>query len=184
MSEVVESLEIALLSHERKGRSQGTIAKAFPGFCEEKHELILVYDYMVNGTLKSHLHRSDNDPLLWKKWLEICIDTARGLEYLHTNVQQFVHCDLNSSNVLLDDKWVVKIAGFEHSVLIPASMATEGVEKSIIYEMGYIGSVEYFDPEYMHTSKVTKKTDVYAFGVVVLKVLCAKTPCFRNRNTG
>ncbi|KAF7150589.1 hypothetical protein RHSIM_Rhsim02G0064000 [Rhododendron simsii] len=274
MSEVVESLEIALVLHKSKGRSQGTIAKAFQGIklvpkgmnhwwragkdngsnpcfslaeiraatndfndnflisqgnwfstfkgcivrgthavmikqyvlreanlvrpviaeievqsltrhpnivsliglCEEKRELIVMYDHMVNGTLKSHLHRSNNDSLLWKKRLEICIDIARGLEYLHTNVeQQFVHCDLNSSNVLLDDKWVLKIAGFQHSVPIPTSMAAEGVEKSIICEMRHIGSVEYLDPEYLHTGAVTKKTDVYAFGAMLLEVLCAKT---------
>ncbi|KAG5560780.1 hypothetical protein RHGRI_003956 [Rhododendron griersonianum] len=147
------------------------------GFCNEKHELILVYDYMVNGTLGSHLHESDYDPLLWKKRLEICIDIARGLEYLHTNVeQQFVHCHLNPSNIHLDDKWVAKVAAFELSVPIRTSMATEGMETAMCGTLGCL------DPKYQHNCKVTKKTDVYAFSVVLLEVLCARTPCFPNRN--
>ncbi|KAG5560774.1 hypothetical protein RHGRI_003950 [Rhododendron griersonianum] len=169
MSEVVKSLEIALVLHERKGRSQGTIAKAFQGIKlvpKEKHELILVYDYMVNGTLKSRLHETHSDPLHWKKRLEICLDIARGLEYLHTNVeQQFVHCDITPSNVFLDDEWVAKIAAFEMSIPIPNSKATEGVETALC------GTYAYLDPEYMCSSKVTKKTDVYAFGVVFVGTL-------------
>ncbi|KAF7151514.1 hypothetical protein RHSIM_Rhsim02G0066200 [Rhododendron simsii] len=154
------------------------------GFCNEKQELILVYNYMVNGTLKSHLHESDYDPLLWKKRLEICIDTARGLDYLHSNVQQqFVHCQLNPSNVLLDDKCVAAVANFEHSVPIHPRMASGGVETNIIDTMRYFGTMGYLDREYVHTGKVTRKTDVYAFGVVLLEVLCAKTPCFRDQNT-
>ncbi|XP_058202665.1 receptor-like protein kinase FERONIA [Rhododendron vialii] len=121
------------------------------GFCEEKDELILVYDYMGNGTLKSHLHGSDNDPLLWKKRLEICINTSRALEYLHTNEeQQFVLCDLNPSNVLLDDKCAAKVATFDFSVPIPTSMATEGMETNIIGMMGVFGTKGYLDPEYLH----------------------------------
>ncbi|KAG5560748.1 hypothetical protein RHGRI_003927 [Rhododendron griersonianum] len=149
------------------------------GFCEEKYELILVYNYMVNGTLKSHLHETNKDPLLWKKRLEICIDIAQGLEYLHTNVdQQFVHRDITPSNVFLDDVWVAKIAAFEMSVPIPNSKATKGVETAVC------GTYAYLDPKYPHTSKVTKKSDVYAFGVVLLEILCAKTPfsSYQNRN--
>ncbi|KAI8566833.1 hypothetical protein RHMOL_Rhmol02G0073200 [Rhododendron molle] len=202
MSEVVESLEIALVSHERKGRSPGTTAKPFQGiklvpkgmnrwrragkdngFCEQEDELILVYDYMGNGTLKSHLHGSDNNPLLWKKRLEICIDTARALDYLHTNVeQQFVLCDVNPSNVLFDDKYVAKVATFDFSVPILTSMATEGVETNIIGKMGFFGTKGYLDPEYQHNCKVTNKTAMYAFGVMLLEVLCAKTPFSPNRD--
>ncbi|XP_058202661.1 uncharacterized protein LOC131317102 [Rhododendron vialii] len=147
------------------------------GFCEEKHELILVYDYMVNGTLKSHLHETGKDPLHWKKRLKICIDTARGLEYLHTNVeQQFVHRDIKPSNIFLDDEWIAKIAAFEMSIQTPTGITTEGVETSVMGTMGYL------DPEYLHTHKVTEKSDVYAFGVMLFEVLCAKTPISFGRN--
>ncbi|KAG5560745.1 hypothetical protein RHGRI_003925 [Rhododendron griersonianum] len=147
------------------------------GFCEEKHELILVYDYMVNETLGSHLHGNRMDPLLWKKRLEICIGIARGLEYLHTNVeQQFVHRDIKPSNVLLDNEWVAKISNFEIALPIPTSMATEGVETELCGRQGYL------DPEYQQTGKATKKSDVYSFGVVLLEVLCAKRSHYSNRN--
>ncbi|KAF7151060.1 hypothetical protein RHSIM_Rhsim02G0065900 [Rhododendron simsii] len=147
------------------------------GFCEEKHQLILVYDYMVNGTLRSHLHGSDNDPLIWKKRLEICIDTARGLEYLHMNPeQQFVHRAIKSKNVLLDNEWVAKIGNFDFAKLIPTSMATEGVETLVC------GTLGYSDPEYLYAGKTTTKIDVYSFGVVLLEVLCAKRPFNPSRN--
>ncbi|KAI8566951.1 hypothetical protein RHMOL_Rhmol02G0082700 [Rhododendron molle] len=116
--------------------------------------------------------------------LEICIDTARGLVYLHTNVeQQFVHCNLNPSNVLLDDKCVAKVAAFELSVPISTRMATKGVETNNIDAMEFFDRLVYLDPEYQLTGSVTKKTDVYAFGVVLLEVLCAKTPISHNRNS-
>ncbi|XP_058200911.1 serine/threonine-protein kinase PBL35-like [Rhododendron vialii] len=147
------------------------------GFCKEKHELILVYDYMVNGTLESRLHETHNDPLHWKKRLEICIGIAQGLQYLHTNKeQQFVHRDITSSNVFLDNEWVAKIAAFEMSLPIHNSKATKGVETAVC------GTYAYLDPEYLRTSKVTKKTDVFAFGIVLLEVLCAKTPFSSNQN--
>ncbi|KAG5560778.1 hypothetical protein RHGRI_003954 [Rhododendron griersonianum] len=115
-------------------------------FCEEKDELILVYDYIGDGTLESLLHGSDNDPLLWKKRLEICIDTARGLEYLHTNVeQQFVHRSIKPSNIFLDNEWVAKIGNFEIALPIPTSMATEGVETNLCGTLGFL------DPEYLNT---------------------------------
>ncbi|KAG5560950.1 hypothetical protein RHGRI_004097 [Rhododendron griersonianum] len=149
------------------------------GYCKQEDELILVYDYMGNGTLKSHLHGSNNNPLLWKKRLEICIDTARALKYLLTNEeQQFVLCDLNPSNILLDDKCVAKVATFDFSVPIPSSMATKGVETNIIGMMGLFGMKGYLDPEYQHNCKVTEKTGVYAFGVVLVEVLCAKIPFY------
>lgn len=139
------------------------------GFCYKKHKLILVYEYMVNGTLRSHLWGTDNDPLLWKKRLQICIDVARGVEYLHTNKeQQFIHRHIKASNILLDDKWVAKVAAFELSVLIQTGMGIEELETGILGTSGYI------DPEYLLYGKVTKKSDVYSFGALLIEVLCAR----------
>ncbi|KAH7857580.1 hypothetical protein Vadar_014245 [Vaccinium darrowii] len=141
------------------------------GFCNEEHELILVYDCTVIGTLNSHLLEINNDPLLWKKRLPICIDIARGLEYLHTNVDiQFIYRNIKPSNVFLDDKGVAKFCAFELSVPIPSSITTETLQTAVCCMLGYT------DPDYFLYGTVTKKSVVYTFGVMLLEILCAKKP--------
>ncbi|KAH7857032.1 hypothetical protein Vadar_008252 [Vaccinium darrowii] len=141
-------------------------------YCDEQHELILVYEYMVNGTLTSHLRGNGNDPLPWKKRLEICTDIARGLESLHANEEQQFIRKIMSSNIFLDDNWVANVAAFELGVPIPADFGIEGYQTTRI-----VGTPAHMAPEYLLYGKLTKKSDVYSFGVVLLEALCAKGPC-------
>ncbi|KAJ0586608.1 putative protein kinase RLK-Pelle-CrRLK1L-1 family [Helianthus annuus] len=150
------------------------------GYCNHEKEMILLYEYMPNGTLDDHLHKLSS-PLSWLERLNICIGASRGLHYLHTGTgikSGVIHRDVKSSNILLDECWAAKIADFGLSKIGPTNQPSTYVNTNVKGTFGYL------DPNYYATGKLTRKSDVYAFGVVLLEVLCRKCPADRSLDEG
>ncbi|KAK6154996.1 hypothetical protein DH2020_009244 [Rehmannia glutinosa] len=142
------------------------------GYCNEHREMILVYDYMAGGTLADQIYklpRESNNcpPLRWKQRLNICIGAGRGLDYLHTG-HGVIHRDVKTSNILLDDNFIAKVSDFGLAKHENRSKIQSHVSTRVKGTNGYL------DPHYLQTSKLTRKTDTYAFGVVLLVVLCGR----------
>lgn len=142
------------------------------GYCNKHREMILVYEYMVRGTLADHLYKvarkgDDYLSLTWKQRLNICIGAGRGLDYLHTG-HSIVHRDVKASNILLDENFVAKVSDFGLAKHISRSKLQSHVSTKVK------GTFGYFDPNYFTTGKLTRESDTYAFGVVLLEVLSGR----------
>ncbi|KAL3683269.1 hypothetical protein R1sor_001291 [Riccia sorocarpa] len=148
------------------------------GFCYDKdhNEQMLIYQYMPNGTLRDHLLGRTEDPLTWQTRLNIALGSAKGLAYLHEMANPpVIHRDIKSTNILLDDKWVAKVADFGLSKTAPPEGSKGHVSTQVKGTLGYL------DPEYYMTQQLTEKSDVYSFGVVLLELLTARAPIENNR---
>jgi hypothetical protein len=154
------------------------------GYCEEKDERLLVYEYMKNGALYDHLHDKNNveksSSVLnsWKMRIKIALDAARGIEYLHNYaVPPIIHRDIKSSNILLDANWTARVSDFGLSLMGSESDREYRPTKAA-------GTVGYIDPEYYGLNVLTAKSDVYGLGVVLLELLTGKRAIFKSGDDG
>ncbi|KAL8239386.1 hypothetical protein R6Q59_015953 [Mikania micrantha] len=142
------------------------------GYCVED-SLFLVYEYIENGNISQHLHGSERDSFPWSTRIQVALDAAKGFEYIHEHtVPVYVHCDVKSANILIDKNLHGKVADFGLTRL------TKVGSKSHL-----MGTFGYMPPEYVRLGKVSPKVDVYAFGVVLYKLISAKQAIIRANDS-
>ncbi|GLJ23885.1 hypothetical protein SUGI_0453840 [Cryptomeria japonica] len=148
------------------------------GFCAEQQERFLVYEYMENGSLKNHLHDSSKPSLSWQTRIQIAVDVATALEYLHFYCDPpLCHRDIKSSNILLDENFVAKVADFGL-----AHAAPSGANNFEPINTDVRGTPGYMDPEYVITQELTEKSDIYSYGVLLLELITARRAVHERKN--
>ncbi|MED6144928.1 hypothetical protein PIB30_020050 [Stylosanthes scabra] len=142
------------------------------GWCCEGNELLLVYEYLPNGSLNKVLHRNFNSSIVltWKQRVNIVLGVASALTYLHEECErQIIHRDVKTCNIMLDTDFNAKLGDFGLAEVYEHSSSTRDATIPA-------GTMGYLAPEYVYSGVPTVKTDVYSFGVVVLEVATGRKP--------
>ncbi|KAL5202544.1 hypothetical protein ABZP36_013496 [Zizania latifolia] len=154
---------------------------ALVGYCDEENEQMLVYEFMPNGTLRDNLSARSKRPLSFGLRLHIALGASKGILYLHTEADPPIfHRDVKASNILLDSKFVAKVADFGLSRLAPVPDVHGALPAHVSTVVK--GTPGYLDPEYFLTHKLTDKSDVYSLGVVFLEILTGMKPIEHGKN--
>ncbi|KAJ4954501.1 hypothetical protein NE237_011284 [Protea cynaroides] len=144
----------------------------FFGYLEEKDERIVVVEYVPNGTLRQHLDGMNGKILDFAARLDIAIDVAHAVTYLHMYTDHpIIHRDIKSSNILLTDNFRAKVADFGF-----ARLAADADSGHTHVSTQVKGTAGYLDPEYLRTYQLTEKSDVYSFGVLMVELVTGRRP--------
>ncbi|XP_077229113.1 putative serine/threonine-protein kinase PBL28 [Tasmannia lanceolata] len=146
------------------------------GYCQESHQQLLIYDYLPNGNVGSHLYDADGLPigkLDIRQRLSIALGAAKGLDYLHGLMPPLLHMHFKTSNVLVDENYTAKVADFGLSKLLIG-----------VYRAGTSSGTDYYflDPELSMSNGFPERSDVYSFGVFLLELVSGREAVNRNRS--
>ncbi|KAL8208250.1 hypothetical protein R6Q57_007662 [Mikania cordata] len=149
------------------------------GFASGDDHLYLVYEFISNGSLSEHLHDpllKGHQPLSWTARTQIALDAAKGIEYIHDHTKErYVHRDIKTSNILLDNRLRAKVADFGLAKLVGRTNDDDFVATRLVGTPGYL------PPESIKELHVTTKTDVFAFGVVLAELITGKRALMRDK---
>lgn len=147
------------------------------GYCISDHQRLLVYQYVPNDTLHYHLHGEGRPVMDWATRIRVAAGAARGLAYLHEDCHpRIIHRDIKSSNILLDDNFDAQVADF--------GLAKLAMDTNTHVTTRVMGTFGYMAPEYASSGKLTEKSDVFSFGVVVLELITGRKPVDASQPLG
>ncbi|KAJ4865984.1 hypothetical protein Rs2_52497 [Raphanus sativus] len=147
------------------------------GYCISEQHRFLIYEFVPNNTLDHHLHGKDLPVLEWTKRVKIAVGAAKGLAYLHEDCHpKIIHRDIKSSNILLDNEFEAQVADFGLARL--NDTAQSHISTRVMGTFGYLA------PEYASSGKLTDRSDVFSFGVVLLELITGRKPVDTSQPLG
>ncbi|XP_022859841.1 proline-rich receptor-like protein kinase PERK8 [Olea europaea var. sylvestris] len=149
------------------------------GYCISEHQRLLVYDYVPNNTLDYHLHGEGRPVMDWATRVKVAAGAARGIAYLHEACHpRIIHRDIKSSNILLDNNFEAQVADFGLAKIAQELDLHTHVSTRVMGTFGYLA------PEYASTGKLTEKSDIFSFGVVLLEIITGRKPVDTSQPLG
>lgn len=173
----VKQLKIGGGQGEREFRSEVEIISrihhrhlvSLVGYCISDDRRLLVYDFVPNNNLYFHLHGEGRPVMDWSTRVKTAFGAARGIAYLHEDCHpRIIHRDIKSSNILLDDNFEARVSDF--------GLAKLAMDANTHITTRVIGTFGYMAPEYASSGKLTEKSDVFSFGVVLLEIVTGRKP--------
>ncbi|XP_050233856.1 proline-rich receptor-like protein kinase PERK15 isoform X2 [Mercurialis annua] len=144
------------------------------GYCITGAQRMLVYEFVPNDTLEFHLHGKGRPTMNWSTRMRIAIGSAKGIAYLHEECQpKIIHRDIKAANILIDDSFEAKVSDF--------GLAKHSLDTDTHVSTRVMGTFGYMAPEYASSGKLTEKSDVFSFGVVLLEVVTGRRPVDRSQ---